>query len=68
MPQAWSALNARVHNRLARHWATAPFRLRNNGPMVSFTFDDVPKSAATAGAKFWMSIARGRPSMSPADW
>jgi peptidoglycan/xylan/chitin deacetylase (PgdA/CDA1 family) len=27
-----------------------PFRLRNATPMVSFTFDDVPKSAATVGA------------------
>ncbi|HEY0327594.1 MAG TPA: polysaccharide deacetylase family protein [Rhodopseudomonas sp.] len=28
-----------------------PFRLRNPGPMVSFTFDDVPKSAVTVGAE-----------------
>ena len=26
------------------------FRLRNEAPMVSFTFDDIPKSAATTGA------------------
>ena len=48
---AWSALKTRVNNRLARHWRTAPFQLRNNTPMVSFTFDDVPKSAATAGVR-----------------
>jgi peptidoglycan/xylan/chitin deacetylase (PgdA/CDA1 family) len=46
----WSALKARVSNRLARHLCTVPFRLRNKGPMVSFTFDDTPKSAAAVGA------------------
>ena len=46
----WSQLNARVSNRLARHFRAAPLRLSGNAPMVSFTFDDVPKSAATVGA------------------
>jgi peptidoglycan/xylan/chitin deacetylase (PgdA/CDA1 family) len=32
------------------HLRVEPFRLRNQSPMVSFTFDDVPKSAATVGA------------------
>ena len=32
------------------HMHVEPFRLRNATPMVSFTFDDVPKSAATVGA------------------
>jgi peptidoglycan/xylan/chitin deacetylase (PgdA/CDA1 family) len=32
------------------HLRVDPFRLRNTTPMVSFTFDDVPKSAATVGA------------------
>ena len=32
------------------HFGVEPFRLRNETPMVSFTFDDVPKSAATLGA------------------
>ena len=45
----WSALKARVSNRMARHFCVAPFRLRNNRPIVSFTFDDTPKSAATVG-------------------
>jgi peptidoglycan/xylan/chitin deacetylase (PgdA/CDA1 family) len=45
----WSALKARVSNRLARHLCTVPFRLRNKRPMVSFTFDDTPKSAAAVG-------------------
>jgi peptidoglycan/xylan/chitin deacetylase (PgdA/CDA1 family) len=49
MRAAWSELKIRLHNRLARHWRTAPFQMRNNGPMVSFTFDDVPKSAVTTG-------------------
>jgi peptidoglycan/xylan/chitin deacetylase (PgdA/CDA1 family) len=50
MHPAWSALRARVSNRLARHFRGSPFQLNGTGPMVSFTFDDVPKSAATAGA------------------
>jgi peptidoglycan/xylan/chitin deacetylase (PgdA/CDA1 family) len=35
---------------MAMHLRVEPFRLRNVTPMVSFTFDDVPKSAATVGA------------------
>jgi peptidoglycan/xylan/chitin deacetylase (PgdA/CDA1 family) len=35
---------------MAMHWRVEPFRLRNETPMVSFTFDDVPKSAAKVGA------------------
>jgi peptidoglycan/xylan/chitin deacetylase (PgdA/CDA1 family) len=50
MHPAWSAFKARVSNRLARDWRTVPFELRNAGPMVSFTFDDAPTSAVTAGA------------------
>ena len=45
----WSALQARVSNRLARHFCISPFRLQNRGPMVRFTFDDTPKSAAAVG-------------------
>jgi len=45
----WSQLKARVSNRLARHLCKVPFNLRNVRPMVSFTFDDVPESAATTG-------------------
>ncbi len=46
----WSALKARVSNRLARDLGVVPFRLQNKTPMVSFSFDDPPKSSATAGA------------------
>jgi len=35
---------------MAMHFGVEPFRLGNATPMVSFTFDDVPKSAATLGA------------------
>jgi peptidoglycan/xylan/chitin deacetylase (PgdA/CDA1 family) len=35
---------------MAMHLCVEPFRLRNETPMVSFTFDDVAKSAATFGA------------------
>jgi peptidoglycan/xylan/chitin deacetylase (PgdA/CDA1 family) len=47
---SWSNVRARVSNRLARHVFAAPMRLRNTQPMVSFTFDDIPVSAATTGA------------------
>ena len=43
-------LKARVSNRLALHLCATPFRLHNSRPMVSFTFDDTPNSAATVGA------------------
>jgi peptidoglycan/xylan/chitin deacetylase (PgdA/CDA1 family) len=50
MHPVWSSLRARVGNRLARHLRAQPFKLNNDGPMVSFTFDDAPISAATRGA------------------
>ena len=45
----WPALRARVDNRLSRYFFKAPLRLRNARPMVSFTFDDFPESAASVG-------------------
>jgi peptidoglycan/xylan/chitin deacetylase (PgdA/CDA1 family) len=50
MHPGWTALRARISNRLARHLHIAPFQLPGTSPIVSFTFDDVPKSAATVGA------------------
>ena len=50
MHPVWSSLKARVGNRLARHLRPRPLRLNNKRPMVSFTFDDAPISAATTGA------------------
>ena len=50
MNAMWSEAKARVSHRLATHLSVEPFRLRNETPMVSFTFDDIPKSAATTGA------------------
>jgi peptidoglycan/xylan/chitin deacetylase (PgdA/CDA1 family) len=50
MRPARSSFKARVSNRLARHLHAAPLRLSGTGPMVSFTFDDVPESAASIGA------------------
>lgn len=34
----------------ARHHCSKPFAMRNNAPLASFTFDDVPDSACTNGA------------------
>jgi peptidoglycan/xylan/chitin deacetylase (PgdA/CDA1 family) len=45
-----SEARARFSHRMAMHLRIEPFRMRNETPMVSFTFDDVPKSAATVGA------------------
>lgn len=56
----WSEAKARVSHRLATHLSVEPFRLLNDTPMVSFTFDDIPRSAATTGAKLLESHdARG---------
>nr|WP_245508725.1 polysaccharide deacetylase family protein [Bradyrhizobium zhanjiangense] len=40
-----------MSNRLARHFRAAPHRLPARAPMVSFTFDDAPDSAAGEGAE-----------------
>jgi peptidoglycan/xylan/chitin deacetylase (PgdA/CDA1 family) len=45
----WPAWKARVNNRLSRYFCKSPLRLRNKHPMVSFTFDDFPESAASVG-------------------
>jgi peptidoglycan/xylan/chitin deacetylase (PgdA/CDA1 family) len=45
-----AALKTRIGNRLARHFLKMPHPWPANQPMVSFTFDDVPESAATLGA------------------
>jgi peptidoglycan/xylan/chitin deacetylase (PgdA/CDA1 family) len=50
MNAMWSEAKARVSHRLATHLRVEPFRLRNQTPVVSFTFDDIPRSAATTGA------------------
>lgn len=47
---SWPAFKARVSNRLARHFHAELLLLSGKEPMVSFTFDDVPLSAATIGA------------------
>jgi peptidoglycan/xylan/chitin deacetylase (PgdA/CDA1 family) len=46
-----SEARAKVGHRLAMHLRVDLFRLRNSMPMVSFTFDDLPKSAVTTGAQ-----------------
>src|ERR1700742_3510772 len=51
MDALWTTVKTKVSHRLARHFRVQPFRLRNTAPMVSFTFDDIPKSAATTGAE-----------------
>ena len=50
MQTRWSEARAKVSHRLAMHLRVEPFRLLNTTPLVSFTFDDIPQSAATLGA------------------
>ena len=47
---SWSNFRARVSNRLARHLCAVPMQLTRTQPMVSFTFDDIPASAATVAS------------------
>src|SRR6516162_6980747 len=49
-PLMFPPLLRRVRRRIARHLPTKPFVMRNDAPLVSFTFDDVPDSAYTNGA------------------
>jgi peptidoglycan/xylan/chitin deacetylase (PgdA/CDA1 family) len=51
MNAIWSEAKVKASHRLAMHLRVDRFRLANQTPIVSFTFDDVPKSAATAGAR-----------------
>ena len=45
-----STLGEKLSYRLARHLPTATWRANRAGAIVSFTFDDVPASAASEGA------------------
>ena len=52
--QAYSAdrsLKGKLRRRYARLVHRRPARLNLDGPVVSFTFDDAPDSAATEGAR-----------------
>src|ERR1700754_815597 len=51
MNAMWSEARVKVSHRLAMHLRVGDgFRLRNDHPMVTFTFDDLPRSAVTTGA------------------
>jgi len=45
-----SGLSGKLQRLSARTFARAPLRIQLDRPLVSFTFDDFPKSAATTGA------------------
>lgn len=60
MNALWSEARVKVSHRLAMHLHVERFRLHNATPMVTFSFDDLPKSAATLGADILESYgARG---------
>jgi peptidoglycan/xylan/chitin deacetylase (PgdA/CDA1 family) len=50
MPTLISTLGEKLSYRLARHLPVATWRANPAGAIVSFTFDDAPASAASAGA------------------
>ena len=50
MNAIWAEAKSKVSHRLAMHLHVESVRLRNDAPMVTFTFDDLPTSAVTTGA------------------
>ena len=48
---AHRSLGVRISARLSRHIPTRPVVLKNEKPIVTFTFDDVPETALTEGAR-----------------
>lgn len=72
----WSEAKVKVSHRLAMHVHVDLFRLRNDTPMVSFTFDDLPKSAVTTGAELLEAygargtfyVSGGMVAVGTADW
>ena len=72
LSEAW----AKVGHRLAMHLHVDLLRLRNRTPMVSFTFDDLPKSAVTTGAELLEAygargtfyVSGGLVGVGTADW
>jgi peptidoglycan/xylan/chitin deacetylase (PgdA/CDA1 family) len=50
MNAMFSEARVKISHRLAMHLHAGHFQMRNAAPMVSFTFDDLPKSAVTTGA------------------
>ena len=50
MPSVISTLAEKLSYRLARHLPVSTWRANRSGAIVSFTFDDVPASAASEGA------------------
>jgi peptidoglycan/xylan/chitin deacetylase (PgdA/CDA1 family) len=50
MNAMFSEARVKVSHRLAMHLHAGAFQMRNAKPMVSFTFDDLPRSAVTSGA------------------
>jgi len=76
MNAIWSEARVKVSHRLAMHLHVDRFRLRNTTPMVSFTFDDLPKSAVTTGADLLEThgargtfyVSGGMVGLSTPDW
>lgn len=49
MPSIWTKLPKTIQRRAARWFGCRPYRIRLQIPIISFTFDDFPRSALLAG-------------------
>jgi|GEM_PF-181609 peptidoglycan/xylan/chitin deacetylase (PgdA/CDA1 family) len=56
---AHRALGVRISARLSRHVPTRPVVLKNEKPIVTFTFDDVPETALAGARLLEQAKARG---------
>lgn len=50
LAEAWSSVQGKVCDRLTRNWTPHTTANRSTAPLVSFSFDDFPRSAAIEGA------------------
>jgi len=58
--RAWSRLHGAYARRMSRWFGRRPFVIRPNRPLVTFTFDDFPRSALAAGGSILVTNgARG---------
>ncbi len=72
----FAGLTGGISRKIARYHRSKPFAMRNDAPLVSFTFDDVPESAyingaavlEQCGARGTFYIAAGTCGFSTPDW
>jgi peptidoglycan/xylan/chitin deacetylase (PgdA/CDA1 family) len=57
--RAWSRLHGAYARRMSRWFGRRPFVIRPNRPLVTFTFDDFPRSALAAGGSILVTNGAG---------